>query len=489
MLLLCSLSFAAPDVPPPFRLSTWERELHGEEPGTRVGMIVQIDGPQPVRIEVWNGKGWVEARQTFRVENSAVMVADLGRQVESVQFRSPDRRRIRAVDWDLLVPVREARGLPPPTPGVLPSELANIGVTSRASWGARSTTCTSTEDDWYRMAVHHTAGGQTYGGTVKGAVQALQAYAMDSGEYCDIPYQFLVGYDGSLWEGRPYDYYSGATGGGNNDGNIAVCFLGCYHPTDCSTSHAVTQEMMDGGQLLVQTLVGMHGIPSTSDSIRGHRDWPGNSTACPGQWLYDRLGELREPLGPRYGAEWVSSSFPDPISLEEGSTLSGTITLKNIGSEAWTPGATFLGTTPRDAASPIAGADWISPTRAATVAQTTEPGATGSFSFTIAPTQVGPFDQGFGMLQEWVAWFADDGGPADGAIRLRGELLALPEESEPLEESQGGEEEDEETGALSWNATRLDEVGGCGCNSGAVGAGGLPLLLLGLLRRRRAAQA
>lgn len=488
ILLLCSLSLAAPDVPPPFRLSTWERELRGEEPGTRVGMIVQIDGPQPVRIEVWNGKGWVQARQTFRVEDAAVMVADLGRLTESVQFRSPDRGRIRAVDWDLLVPVREARGLPPPTPGVLPSELVAIGVTSRSSWGARSTTCTSTEDDWYRMAVHHTAGSQTYGGTVKGSVQALQAYSMDSGEYCDIPYQFLVGYDGSLWEGRPYDYYSGATGGGNNDGNIAVCFLGCYHPTSCSTSHSVTEEMIDGGQLLIQTLSGLHGIPSDSNSIRGHRDWPDNATACPGDWLHARLDDLREPLGPRYGAEWVSSSFPDPITLEEGSTLSGTITLKNTGSEAWTPGATFLGTTPRDDASPIAGADWISPTRAATVAQTTNPGATGSFSFTIAPTQIGPFDQGFGMLQEWVTWFADDGGPADGAIRLSGELVALPEESEPVEESQGGGEE-EEVGSLSWNATRMDELGGCGCSSGAVGAAGLPLVLLGLLRRRKASQA
>ena len=67
------------------------------------------------------------------------------------------------------------------------------------------------------MAIHHTAGSQTYGGTVEGSVRALQAYAFSTGEYCDIPYQFLVGYDGSLWEGRPYDYYSGATGGGNNE--------------------------------------------------------------------------------------------------------------------------------------------------------------------------------------------------------------------------------------------------------------------------------
>ena len=78
------------------------------------------------------------------------------------------------------------------------------------------------------------------------AVKALQAYAQDSGGYCDIPYQFLVGHDGSLWEGRSLTYTSGATGGGNNDGNIAVSFLGCYHPSQQNTQTGrLTEAMLD----------------------------------------------------------------------------------------------------------------------------------------------------------------------------------------------------------------------------------------------------
>lgn len=490
-LLLCALSWAEPEVPPPLHLQQWNQPLQGREMGTRVGMMVEVADDRPVRIEVWNGQEWRSARETFRIARSLVMVVDLGRSVTEVKFRSPDQARLVAVDWDLFVPMSEPRGVAPPSPGVLPAELSAIGVVSRASWGARSTTCTSTEDNWYRMAIHHTAGTQTYGGSVKGAVQFLQAYAMDSGEYCDIPYQFLVGYDGSLWEGRPYDYYSGATGGGNNDGNIAVSFLGCYHPSGCATSNAVTEEMMTQGQLLVQTLVDMHGIPSDSDAIRGHRDWPGNATACPGDWLYARLDELRTPLGPAYGAAFQGQSFVAPLQIEQGQSVSGTIDLLNIGRMSWEPGVTFLGTTPRDVGSNLAGASWPSSARAATVAQSVAPGTVGSFALTVYGNEVGDFDQGFGLVQEGVIWFADDGGPADGSIHLNGTVFApeIPDESTPIVgDDSATNAQDSEAEALAWSAGTPVSMAdlGCGCQQGTR-MGWLWGLGAGLwLRKRRA---
>lgn len=310
MLLVALAQAALPvDVPPEHRLTDWGAALRTGG-GERVAMIVEATDEGPLRVEVLDGARWKPLREVFQLEGTRVMVADLDARRTEIRLRSPDRDRIRSVDWDLFTPVRERRGPPRgERRASLPSELVAIGVVSRAGWGAADTTCTSTEDDWYRMAIHHTAGTQTYGGSVQGAVQVLQSYSMSGGEYCDIPYQFLVGYDGSLWEGRPYGYYSGATGD-NNDGNIAVCFLGCYHPSDCpnGAGDAVTEAMVDGGQLLVQTLAGLHAISSDSDAIRGHRDWPGNSTACPGDWLYDRLDDLREPLGPDWAATLVSSS-------------------------------------------------------------------------------------------------------------------------------------------------------------------------------------
>ena len=498
ILLLASLAAAArgPEVPPPNQLLSWDAPLLSA-PGTRVGMIVETRDTTPVAIEVWEGAAWVPVPETWREGRVAVHVVDFGRSISEVRFRSPDRARITRLDWDLLVPAGERRADRMPTAaGVLPTALTDIGVTARASWGARSTTCTTVEDDWYRMAIHHTAGTQTYGGTVQGAVQALQAYSMDSGDYCDIPYQFLVGYDGSLWEGRPYDYYSGATGGGNNDGNIAVSFLGCYHPTSCSTSHAVTSAMIEDGQLLVQTLVGLHAVPSDSDSIRGHRDWPGNSTACPGDWLYDRLDDLRTSIAPSYAASFYAQTFPyaadGAVELVLGEEEAGYIEMLNVGTATWQPGSTNLAVTPRESTSAVADEGWVSSMRPATVDAVTPPGEVGRFSFALQGNSVGETAQYFGLVEEWVTWFADDGGPRDDQLQVRVIVSAPPDEEDPDDTAivdtagpgPGSDRPDEGgPGAL----VGFDTLGGCGCAS-ARGGGGTLLGLAGLLsivRRRR----
>ncbi len=496
MLLALALAGAAPSVPPPNVLATWGRPVAVSQACTRVTMIVESTAP--ARIDVLDGDAWRTAPATWTGPGVSVHALDLNAPRAALAFRSLGGK-VSRLEWDCFVPTggepRREASAPPPAPGVLPAELVAIGVVSRADWGADPTTCSSTEDDWYRMAIHHTAGGQTYGGTVQGAVQALQAYSFSTGEYCDIPYQFLVGYDGSLWEGRPYDYYSGATGGGNNDGNIAVCFLGCYHPSGCSTSHSVTEEMIDGGQLLVQTLASLHAIPSDDNSIRGHRDWPDNATACPGDWLYDRLDDLREPLAPAYAAVISSISCTpgdgENVSLTTGETSSCVMGFTNAGTATWTPGSTKLAPIPRDTASPLAATTWLDATRMATVSDSTPPGGTGYFVFDVYASAAGEYELDVGLLEEWVTWFADDGGPPDGEVEVRvtvgdpvvdgGDSGTGGTDSErPVEDSDGVVGPPGETVALD----SIDS--GCGCSgAGGVSAPAAALLGLALARRRR----
>ncbi len=495
-MLLVAMALAAPvgpAVPPPHRLLTWGEGARAEGAGTRVVMIVEATDARAVEVELNAGGGWQPLEERWHKGRVTVLRADLEAPTEEVWFRSAHAGRITLVDWDLFTPTagepRRDAVAPPPAPGVLPAELKAIGVVSRADWGADPTTCTSTEDDWYRMAIHHTAGTQTYGGTVQGAVQALQAYAFSTGEYCDIPYQFLVGYDGSLWEGRPYDYYSGATGGGNNDGNAAVCFLGCYHPSGCSTSHAVTDAMMESGQLLVQTVATLNAIPSNEDSIRGHRDWPDNSTACPGDWLYDRLDELRQPLeepGPNYAGSLTSLVCAPgegaSLALQPGETGACTLTVLNTGRASWSPGITKLAPIPRDVASPLAAPSWMSAGRVVTVAAPTSPGATGYFAFEVLAPEEGEYSLPLGLVEEGVIWFADDGGPADGAITVTVRVGAT---------SEGGEGDTGETAAdvppvdrLPGEPVALAEAGTCGCGGGAPPVAVAAVLAAGVLRRR-----
>ncbi len=494
-LTLLAAALAGPAVPPPHRLVDWSAPLVVDAPGTRLLVLIEATDDQPVRLEALDGGRWRPLETLWHRDVLSVARLDVA-STTGLMVRSPDRDRVDHIDWDLFTPgPPEPRhdGTPPPGLGVLPTELIDIGVVSRDDWGAQATTCSSVEDEWYRMAIHHTAGSQTSGGTVHGAVQSLQAYALGTGVYCDIPYQFLVGYDGSLWEGRPYGYYSGATGGGNNDGNSAVCFLGCYHPDGCSTSHDATDDMMDGGQLMVQTFTALHGIESTSEYVRGHQDWPDNATACPGDYILERFDELLAPLVPDYAGELVALSC-DSRSVEEGQPLDCQLEIDNIGGQTWTPGNTNLAPLPRDESSPFAAEDWLSEGRVTGVDAETGPGETATFSFSVGTEAIGDHALSLALVEEWVTWFPDDGGPAEGDLVL---TFTVTEETDDSSAATGATADtagpavqtaDEHAGLVLPGPER---IGTCGCGAGPAGgslsalwSAVLGMAVLGMVRRR-----
>lgn len=482
-----------------------------DDAGSRVALVATVrdDGPP---LALWaRGLGdvvgdWVPVVETHRDGDLRVLVADLRPDgglspYDGVQLRlaALDEARAELLRWEALVPRFPLAGLRSRTAdevpyasfaGPLPSELLTIGVVPRAQWGSRSTGCSSLEDDWYRMAIHHTAGDQTDGGTVVGALRTTQAYMMDSGSYCDLAYQFMMGFDGTLYEGRPYGYYSGATGN-NNDGNAAACYLGCYHPVPaCAVAHAATDEMIESGQLLVQTFSRLHSFPTTSNDVRGHRDWPDNATACPGDFVIDRIDEIRADLA------WYTASLVDvsatALALAPGDTAEVTVTLRNDGGLTWEPGVVHLGTTgPRDAPSELADRSWPQPNRAATVPADVRRGEETELVFTVtAPDDLGTYTVELGLVADGVTWFADGpwgGGTADDLVTVTVEVTDDPPDPEPTGST--AETGDPSTsgpppaGFVPPDRVALDQKG-CGC--AATPGGGWPaLVLLVVLPRRR----
>ncbi len=519
--LVCGMAWAGGLVPGPVQDApalavawapdgAWRTSEVRYEPdgGIRVGALVTAPLAAPLVLEA-RGVGadgsvgpWIGVEETWRDDVSRVLVADLDDRWAGAQVRARGLPGLDTLAWELLTPVDEpAADAPPPPPSPLSAGLQDLGVVSRSSWGARATTCTSLEDDWYRFAIHHTAGSQTSGGTVEGAVRALQAYSMDSGSYCDIPYQFLVGYDGSLWEGRPLTYLSGATGGGNNPGNIAVSFLGCYTPSGCpGSSHAAPDAMLAWARLLVQTLADDHGIVTDESWLRGHRDWPGNSTVCPGEYVYARLDELRSGSA-RFEAEVEAASFPigGEIEVPVGVPVELWVDVRNVGTDAWSPAATRLAPLPRDVASDVAGADWLSDTRVGGVPVAVDPGGLVRLTFTVEVAAPGPHPLSLGLVEEGVAWFEDrpyGGGFAAGALTLdlvgvEGEGdTALPGDSADPDVGGtgggGGSAWTDPPGSVQTFAEPPPPAQGCGCG-GAPMAGALGgwIALLGLAARRR----
>ena len=421
-----------------------------EYDGTRLGIFIEKLEHSNISLEVrwYDGDSygpWTEVKKTFAKESLELFVQDFSNPHSMIQFRSKEPSYIQNLEWDLLYPVQreeqdDKKSNPPPPPSntsSLSQSLIDIGVISRSQWNAQSTQCSNPENDWYRMAIHHVASQQTYNGSVEARVQALQAWAISSGNYCDLPYQYLVGYDGTLWEGRPINMYSGATGGGNNNGNIAISFIGCYDQSACQSSFGFfdyeTDIMMARARELIQTLSIEHSITVNSTNIKAHKDWPNNSTVCPGNFIMNRFSELLSPVS-YYSAQIDGISHTEPIQIIEGESVEVWIDVSNVGMKDWDSN-TKLAPYPRDVASDLADITWISPTRVQSVGSTITQGMSHRFTFRLQGNELGTSTQYFTMVQESITWFADmpfGESPTDTQISFVVDIIPSPEPtSEP----------------------------------------------------------
>jgi len=405
---------------------------------TRVGGLLTLDllalDAPPLEVRGMNADGeagpWLPLETTWSEADQRVVTADLSEPAYAIELRAP----LGAADVLALVTLSAL--VPEPTVDVptigmareyLRSELSAAGIRPRSAWGARGTRCTSGDSSKNKIAIHHTVSPADGDPGVR--LRGIQAYHMDSRGWCDVGYHFLVTVDGQVWEGRPMNLL-GAHVGGHNTGNIGVSFVGCFHTSSCGSfpPNVPPDAMIGGAGSAVRTLADLHGISINSSTVKGHRDHAGASTSCPGDHLHSRLGRIRsaEAVLPDFAASYVDQSFPlarEPFDLTTGEVVAGYIEMRNDGSETWRPGETFLGTTePRDGASPLAGPDWISPSRAATIDAVVAPGETGRFAFSVmAPDDAGDYPQYFSVVQEGVAWFSDpgQGGPRDDLLQVR----------------------------------------------------------------------
>jgi lysozyme len=118
---------------------------------------------------------------------------------------------------------------------------------------------------------------------------------------------------------------------------------------------------------------------------------------------------------------------PAPETVHVGTVTRGYIELTNTGTKPWVAGVTKLAPVPRDEACPLADASWLSPTRVSTVDADVAVGAVGRFALALDASQVGDYEQEFGLVEEAVTWFADaplGGGPADGFLKVH--LVVVP---------------------------------------------------------------
>ena len=246
------------------------------------------------------------------------------------------RKRPADAELDLDDPGRSTLGDPE---GLYPKPPVN----SRSAWGAIPPTCTYSYCTVTHVATHHTAGVGEYScngfDDCAADVRAIQSFHMFTNGWCDLGYNYLVSSDGQLWEGRGGGDDVRGAHDGFNCGSMGVSNMGYYHSP---YNHVWTEAQLDAEADLGAWKADQKGIDpfgvdfyvglgSNMDNFYGHRDV--SATACPGDNIYPRLGELRTRVSDKLNG----GGGGDEIILDNPAvtTLTGSWTTGTASGDKW----------------------------------------------------------------------------------------------------------------------------------------------------------
>jgi N-acetylmuramoyl-L-alanine amidase/Domain of unknown function (DUF4214) len=208
-------------------------------------------------------------------------------------------------------------------PGAAAAATVKPTIYRRADWGADESKMTWTPSYGKIQVgfVHHTVDTNNYAASdVPAMIRGIYAYHAQTLGWGDIGYNFLIDRFGRTWEGRFGGMDKPVIGGqtyGYNGVSTGVAAIGNYDIA------AVPQAMTDAFKQIFAWKFSLAGIPATGPSrvlapngtpllrVSGHRD--AYATACPGQYLYDKLPEIR--VGARSAVElYITRVYSDLFS-------------------------------------------------------------------------------------------------------------------------------------------------------------------------------
>uniref|UniRef100_A0A8D0L284 Peptidoglycan-recognition protein n=1 Tax=Sphenodon punctatus TaxID=8508 RepID=A0A8D0L284_SPHPU len=148
-------------------------------------------------------------------------------------------------------------------------------IVSRSQWGAQRSQCgTNLKTQRPNVIIHHTAGGSCNSLTTCSRVlKGIQSYHRNTLGWCDIGYNFLIGEDGRVYEGRGWSKM-GAHAKNWNSLSLGISFM----------DKAPRAAALSAARSLIQCAV-KRNVLRTSYTLKGHRNV--RPTACPGNALYN----------------------------------------------------------------------------------------------------------------------------------------------------------------------------------------------------------
>jgi hypothetical protein len=191
-----------------------------------------------------------------------------------------------------------------PTTTLSVREVVTIEVRSRASWGANEPDADLSDHTVETITVHHTA--RPHDDTpMEEKLQRWQNYHQSIG-FGDIAYHMIIGADGTIYQGREYDYVGSTRTSYDPTGHFLPSLDGMFDelwdsPNDDDDEPDGADELSAEqlGSLLDLLAWASVEFGIEPAEIAGHRDYA--ATACPGTIVHEMLqsGEIAERVADR----------------------------------------------------------------------------------------------------------------------------------------------------------------------------------------------
>ena len=157
-------------------------------------------------------------------------------------------------------------------------------IRGRKLWGASQPNGTIQNQDPSHIrtiVVHHTAGAcpSTAAGS-KREMRNMQRFHQESRGWTDIGYNIVIDRFGTAYEGRGI-LAKGAHTANCNSGTIGISFMGNYSERKLNFAQRTAFK-------LVLRNLAKRGVDVSN--VKGHRQMPRQSTACPGRNIMSQLG-------------------------------------------------------------------------------------------------------------------------------------------------------------------------------------------------------
>ncbi|XP_018566548.1 peptidoglycan-recognition protein SC2 [Anoplophora glabripennis] len=160
-------------------------------------------------------------------------------------------------------------------------ECACPDIISKSSWGARSpkkTKALRSTPPW--IVVHHSdTPACNSRSACESRVKNIQTHHIDHNGWDDIGYNFLIGGDGNIYEGRGWGIH-GAHVPRYNAKSIGICLIGDFQNTNPPSNQLQALEN------LIKCAGDTNKVTSNYRVI-GHRQ--GGATKCPGDNLFNKI--------------------------------------------------------------------------------------------------------------------------------------------------------------------------------------------------------